>query len=459
MSIKRRLISCALAAVTAVSVLTGCTSKKVTDSNVTEITMWSADSHSKAIMTELVDKFNKTTGKENGVKLNYVVKDNNMTQQMEVALTNGGAPDFLSGSIDKLADEGKIIALEDIEGGQKWIDKYKDNLVPNVMTYNGKTYCVANSVTTFGLIYNKDMFKAAGIVDENGEAKPPETIAEMRECAKKLTNESKRQYGIILPVKWSAWYSYDLQFSSMASRGHLGYNPEEGKFDFSVLEPMLQFAMDVKKDKSIYPGAEATDNDTARARFAEGNIGMKFGASWDVGVLNDQFPAKCDWGVAPIPTESKDVKYKQMENYGLTWFINKESVEKKGADKIMLVYDWYNGDEVQKELFEGGYSIPNDAELIDNADTSKSPKGWKEFANMHKISHFSPTTVMSDTSGSEGAATEFTKLVWNGDMSVADFCKRRTKISNDGIEAYKKLHPDYDGSYAITPNWFEELKR
>ncbi|UKI35907.1 MAG: extracellular solute-binding protein [Clostridiales bacterium] len=36
-----------------------------------------------------------------------------------------------------------------------------------------KTYRLPVSVTTMGLIYNKDMFKSAGIVDEKGEAKAP----------------------------------------------------------------------------------------------------------------------------------------------------------------------------------------------------------------------------------------------------------------------------------------------
>lgn len=32
---------------------------------------------------------------------------------------------------------------------------------------------------------------------------------------------------------------------------------------------------------------------------------MKFGASYDYGVLTSQFTAKCDWGVAPLPAKPK----------------------------------------------------------------------------------------------------------------------------------------------------------
>ncbi|UKI35906.1 MAG: hypothetical protein L6V93_17925 [Clostridiales bacterium] len=59
----------------------------------------------------------------------------------------------------------------------------------------------------------------------------------------------------------------------------------------------MEAIMQIKSDGSYYPGAEGIDNDPARARFAEGNIGMKIGYSWDVGVLNDQFPCKNATGV------------------------------------------------------------------------------------------------------------------------------------------------------------------
>ncbi|MBR6849880.1 MAG: extracellular solute-binding protein, partial [Lachnospiraceae bacterium] len=68
--------------------------------------------------------------------------------------------------------------------------------------YNGKTYTVPITAGPQGLLYNKDLFKAAGLVDENGEPTPPETFDELVEYAKILTDVGKKQYGIILPLKW-----------------------------------------------------------------------------------------------------------------------------------------------------------------------------------------------------------------------------------------------------------------
>ena len=49
----------------------------------------------------------------------------------------------------------------------------------------------------------------------------------------------------------------------------------------------------MKDSGTLFPGSDSMENDAARAQFAAGRIGMKMAASWDVYVLNEQFPAEC----------------------------------------------------------------------------------------------------------------------------------------------------------------------
>ena len=57
--------------------------------------------------------------------------------------------------------------------------------VASLVKHNGKTYALpGNGMMVQGLIYNKDMFKAAGLVDENGEAKPPVTLKRIQRICK-----------------------------------------------------------------------------------------------------------------------------------------------------------------------------------------------------------------------------------------------------------------------------------
>lgn len=442
-------------AVMGVMCLAGCGDKA---SDKSKIVMWTSDSHSKAVMEKLVNEFNQTIGKENDIQFEYIVKENDLKKQVEVALSTNQAPDFFGMDLDKGVQNDNICALEDMPGGAEFVAKYEGKLVDTWHTYQGKTYRVPTSVTTMGLIYNKDMFKAAGIVDENGEAKPPETVAEMVEDAKKLTNDKNREYGIILPMKWSAWFGYDVDRVITPSVGFAGYNPATGEFDYSGYKPYLEALMQIKADESYYPGAEGLDNDPARARFAEGNIGMKIGYSWDVGVLNDQFPAKCDWGVAPIPTYSADTKYFQYTQPSWSPCINKRSVESKDPEKLMIVYKWLLSEDIARELYKNGVQIPYSYSIIEGIELGDDAKhGWSEFGEMLKISTDLRQPVKTDVDGQPTLFSMFINDVWTGKMSVDEAVQKATKINNDGAEKYRQLHADYDPANRIEPDF--DIKR
>lgn len=448
---------CVVAGVLALSVFgSSCgisTGKKGKD--FTEVTVWSADSHSKNEMDKLVREFNDTTGKQEGIKLVYEVKENDIAQQIDLALSTGAAPDiFPLGSIKKSADNKYIEPIEKMPGGKEFLKRYEGNLVEGWHLNEGVAYTVPLTTTTVGLIYNKDMFKQANIVDENGEAKPPQTIAEMVEDAKILTNVAEKRFGIIIPMKWSSWFDCDVAAVVMPSVGHQGYDTRTGTYDYSGYKQLLEAILQIKKDGSLYPGAEGIDNDPARARFAEGNIGMKIGYSWDVGVLNTQFPAKCDWGVAPLPTYSTQERCLQPYRPGWAPCINSESVANKDPEKIMTVYKWICGDEVARDLYKSGLNMPWDYNIIADLDPSECElKGWAEFADLLKISTNMVIGKSKNMDGKTTLADMFMNSVWNGDMTVDEALEKATKDANEAVAKYLEINPNYDGSIRVDPDY------
>lgn len=431
----------------------GCSETEQSD--VTEIVMWSKDSSAKAVMMELMEEFNNTIGKENNVKFEWVLKENSSNTEFDVAMQNGEDPDlFPIPNIQKYVEQGYVASPLDYPEFAPTVEK--NNLLVNEGSnaVNGKPYVLPVSSQLFGLAYNKDMFKAAGIVDENGEAKPPSTLEEMVEDAKILTNEAEKEYGIICPGKWSGWVDFEMMYTSVGSAPTMGYDPKTGLFDYSMLKPMFQAMIDMKNNGSIYPGTEGMDNDPARARFAEGNIGMKFAVSWDIGVWNDQFPAKCDWGIAPVPGLSEDTQYYRMLNPGWTVGISKRNIEEKGAEAVALVYNYLYSDETLARLYEEGMSMPFRSEITEMADPEKiDKKGWSDFAEILKISKQNPLSMFSDISGESTLAEDFVNKVWTGEITVDQFLAERTEIQNKGIERYKELHPDVDTSARIDPDY------
>ncbi|MBQ7974897.1 MAG: carbohydrate ABC transporter substrate-binding protein [Clostridia bacterium] len=451
---KTRIIASILALVSVSGVMSGCgNNAEITDADVTTISIWHGNTHSQKYFEEKVANYNETTGKEKGIKIDFTVKTD-LNKNIELALANESAPDIILelGNVQKAAELGQIVALDDIPGGQEIIEKYKDYIIPN--DFDDKTYRIPYYPNTRGIIYNKDMFKAAGIVDENGEPTPPETFDEVVEYAKKLTNPDKGEYGIAIPAKWGNWMNLDWFALMMNTAGSVkGYDPETGKYDYTALKPIAEMYMQIKADESYFPGAEGLDNDPARARFAEGVVGMKFSSSYDVAVLTDQFPAKCDWGVAPLPFVDKNKKYMQdsaVINYAC---INAKSVEEKGAEKILEVYKWFISDEVVQDVYKKGYFLPIRYESIEGVTELEAPKQWEEFAAMVPISVHTPQ-MMPVEWGEDIRATDVVRdYIWSGRWTIDEAIEYMNEKANAAVERYKSSHPDMDASKYIQENF------
>ena len=419
--------------------LAGCGDKKETASSdgVTTVTVWTNTSHTKDVATELIDKFNSTIGKEKGIRIEYTVQGSDYQKVLDIAQQTNALPDLfypISGVQDAVK-KNMVIALEDMPGGAEFIEEYKDDLRLGVNIYNNKTYTVPYNLTTIGLLYNKDLFKANGLVDENGEAKAPTTWEEVAEYAKICTNPAKKVYGIAFPLKWGGYLNWDLVHPWFAALGTEGYDYESGKYDYTKLKPAFDWFMQIKKDGSAFFGAEGLDNDPARAQFAEGNVAMKLGVSWDVGVLNDQFPAKIDWGVAPVPGLNGEPTYKQFCTSDVCLAISNAVTDDK-KEKVMEVYKWFHEDEFLVKMYEEGKLIPADGSIIEGIELGdNTAKGWKEFCAMADISVALPLVPAVAVEGD--SLSKVMMKMWIGDVSVDDGLADITTRMNQALEKEK----------------------
>lgn len=451
----KKVLSLLLAASLVLS-FAGCKNRQASSDNVETITYWTYNSHDKDIMTKIIDNFNSTEGAKLGVKINYVIKSDMSSTMIDLAYASDQAPDlFETCDFLKFGTNGNLLAYEDLPGGEEYLKQFDGMLRETVNTLNGKTFTVIRKygTTTRALLYNKDMFKAAGIVDENGEAKPPKTYDELRETAKKLTNASKGKYGIIIPLKWGRCFEDDVRALMQSDAGHLGYDPTTGYYNYDALKPIMQMYKGIKSDKSYFPGAETLDNDSARARFAEGDIGMKFGASYDYGVLTSQFPAKCDWGVAPLPALTEDPEYKQIYTLSYTPYINSHLLERVSPETVMTVLKFLNSDELAAEQYKSGKGLPLDSKIVENIKLDADMENWKDFALLTEISAINPVSRKFDVSKYQSFTDRFINEVWNGNGSIDNLLSDYTSIVNKEIDAYQELHPEYDGNQFILDKW------
>lgn len=420
---------------------------------IQKVTIWSGDAHSKNVMLELIDNFNKTQGKELGVEIEYSVKAD-ITKDIDAAVASQQEPDmYKTWSPAGLYEKGEIVALEDLEGGAEYLASYPEDAIALVQDKTtGKTHFVPYYVNTFGIAINKDMFKQHGLVDEKGEVKIPKTYEELREYAKTLTDEEKGEFGIAFPMAMSSFWQV---FPRMAfsSRGTNGYDVKKGVWNHEELETVFQLALDIKHDGSIYPGADGLDNDAARALFAEGKIGMIFTGSYDTATFTTQFPAKCDWMVIPYPTETEEAPYKQLSSSNDGLVMNAEMVERLGAEKALAVYKWYHGTEVLTELYRTGCCIPWDTDIIANVEVDADVHpSWTQYAEINAFSIPTYTNIPTDLEGTPSMATVFTTNIWAEDGTLSDLLADVAKRYNAGTEKRFAANPDLVRARYINEN-------
>ncbi len=410
---------------------------------VTTVKYWNGASGMKEFMDEMVEQFNSTIGKENNVQIEMEhVESGDYDQQLSVAFQNGAQPDLVlvrPTNIAEYAEKGYLTPLDEIPGIAETVENSNATLVTGENAWGGKLYMIPMEARTVGLAYNKDLFVAAGIVDENGEAKPPATFEEMVECAKLLTDESKQQYGFCAPVGWGAFTGYYVAAAGQSSTGLINgnYNYQTGEYDFEGYRPMAEALLQMKADGSIYPGAEGLDNDPARARFAEGNIGMMMAAQWDCAVWNDQFPAKCDWGVAPVPVTDVNNAYLQYGTSTYSEAITSKAIEEGKEEAIALVFNYFYSGEMAIQRGERGMGIPWNMEVLDQCDFSNSPHGWEDFCELRRISTLvNYPTKKTDLDGLDNADTDFVNSVWSGEQSLDEWIPAMTQRYNEAVQRF-----------------------
>lgn len=439
-------------------ILNLCSCGYAPDNDATVITIWSSSTSSKAAYENLIDSFNNSIGLANNIYINYETKDSLIFKdELIKAFESGTAPDMFAGFPVDFVEQGRVAAIEDIDGGEKFLESFGEIPLRAENSYDGKVYCLPVAVTTHGLLYNKDMFIKAGLVDENGDPDPPETFDELREYAKILTNPSKDEYGIVLPLKWSGWYGSDIRSPMMSSCGYQEFNPVTGLYDYSGAVSIMKTFLGIKEDRSYVPGADTLDNDTARALFASGGVGMKFAFSFDVGVLNDQYPADIDWGVAPLPVVDKNNKYKQRMACGYTFSVNSEALDKIEHRKLIEVLKFFTSDDTIRKLYANSTTIPFNMSVIEKVDNIEHKKGWKEFCDLVKISEIYPEMPENNLISSEKIDSVFVEEVWTGKITPEECAQKCADLINKSVkEHYLKL-PDKEFEKFIIPDW--DIKR
>jgi multiple sugar transport system substrate-binding protein len=306
--LSRRLAGGALAAALALA-LTACFGSSkggANDNPNADVTItfwhgWSAPSEVKAIQAT-IDGFEKANPNIH-VKAVGNITDDKINQALRAGGTD--APDVVSSfTTDNVGEFCSSHAFVDLKPFLA-----KSNIDPTSMfppaqlaytQYNGNQCALPLLSDAYGLYYNKDMFKAAGI------AGPPKTLSEFDDDAVKLTKTSGDTYSQLgfMPD----YHGYESTITHFGAQWSPTYFTSDGKSNIAddaglksafewqkALVGKLGGYSRLEKYRTTF-GDEFSNNNP----FMTGQVAMAIDGEWRGGMIDDS-NSKVDYGVAPFP--------------------------------------------------------------------------------------------------------------------------------------------------------------
>jgi multiple sugar transport system substrate-binding protein len=420
---RAKQVFAAIVAVAAVLSAGGCSVSNVPggEKQKTVIRVLSTNRSTMTQEQERIDKFNREN--TDNITIEYEVKGDDLDETLKVLYNSNNPPDihpcFGLANTEGALQNGWLRPLSD-----DIVQFYKEALIDPDMVKpftDGKYYTVAvGGGSGFKMLWNKQLFAESGLDPDV----PPKTFDELRRFAKSVTEKGGGQkYGFALPLKDAIFTRYYAMMPGAPSGlyNNDGYDPNTGEYDFTVYERMIRYLKDIIADGSAFPTPNSTNNDMARAQFAEGNIGIIYAAGWDVDVYNSQFIPNFDWGIADFPTFDG---FKGGNPYGMgNGKGNVMSAVSKHPDEQLKVWQWQlSENEIrEKMLAYGAASLPAYKSLQDQSLLSSNKKGAFEFSRpvypLHVIDRPDAPLSQMKLDGQDGYNVIKNLIIGNGDVA------------------------------------------
>ena len=253
------------------------------------------------VLTKLVDEFNASHDVQVEVSSGGVTVDD-MLPKVISSIAAGTYPDvvYLYGSwAANIAKSGKTVDLSDRVGepGFAWDDFWDSS--KQIVSPGGKVIGFPALIDNLSVIYNKDIFDAAGVAYPSADW----TWDDFRQVAKELTDPAKHIYGVNYPV------SGDLDtvwrfFPGLWQRGGQILSEDNSQATFNSqagVDNLTLWQQMATVDKSVF-----FDPNDAKAEplFTSGHLGMFVTGPWEVEPL--QSAGMENWGDQVLPGTDGD---------------------------------------------------------------------------------------------------------------------------------------------------------
>jgi multiple sugar transport system substrate-binding protein len=267
----------------------------------TTITFWSAynktDKEFSTLTKTLIPAFEKAHPdiKVKAVDFPY----DKLRQNLLTSIAGGGFPDVLRSDIIWVPEFANLGALAQLDG-MPGFDALKADVFPGALSTNlwkGHYYGLPLDTNTITLIYNKTMFKEAGI------ANPPKTFDAFVSDIKKLTvkkDGKTTRYGFVMSST-DPWSYMSFLWSNGGSITNKDHTEASGYLDSAASVKAMETIAQLSQEgymKVVGPGDLAADQGLGQGVYA-----MNQDGPWTYPDLHSSYP-QLDLGFAPFPAGS-----------------------------------------------------------------------------------------------------------------------------------------------------------
>jgi multiple sugar transport system substrate-binding protein len=222
--------------------------------------------------------------------------------KLTLSLAYGGAPEVFIVHAARLPEFAAFDTLEPLDplfaAAQPPLKSEDFAPVPwHASFYKGHQLALPLDVHPLGLYYNTQLFKDAGIVDKNGKAKPPRTLQEFLDAARKITKDTNKdgrpdQWGFVFTNQRSNWLTFTGQFGGSI----LSPDLKTCVIDSDANRQASQLMHDFIYKYKIAPRPEGVD---AWLAFRQGKVGMAMEGIYMLTSLEEQ--KGLPFAGAPVP--------------------------------------------------------------------------------------------------------------------------------------------------------------
>jgi arabinogalactan oligomer/maltooligosaccharide transport system substrate-binding protein len=292
------------------------------------ITWWDTSNATNEAPTyqELVKQF-EAANKD--IKVKYVnVPFDQAQNKFDTAAGSKGAPDVLRAEVGwtpAFAKKSYLLPLDGTEALAEQ-DKFQPNLIEQAQ-YEGKTYGVPFVTDTLALVYNKDLFKKAGITEA------PKTWDELKKAAAKIKDKTG------VDGYWGSTQAYYAQ-SFLYGEGTDTVDASAKKI--TVNSPAAKKAygtwLSLFSGKGLHK-ADTTADAYAHIQdaFVNGKVAAIIQGPWEITNFyqGSAFKDKANLGVAPVPAGSSGKAGAPTGGHNLSVYAGSDKAHQEAALKFV----------------------------------------------------------------------------------------------------------------------------